>query len=317
MRGETFDKILHPEIILGRRGDSFLIKSYESARWFFDYDESFETWAARNPLALLELFPSLDHPMVHHHMICKKYFQEKPKNYRLGRDFAEVLAGVKSDIPIDKLPDRWFGFISFPNGTVKDDTGSVYGAYVFIGKGKETSAKPELREKKMIWASVIGESPVEGDHSCQHILMELEDSFEKTFRALEHDDDDRLKGEWERNGLTISSNAVDLRLEAMRAIVNSVLYINSLEPNLDDMRPSGHLSHGKRKKLREAGQNVNLCTIPVVAVNWSYMKDRSYNVSETYRREHLRWQRCGPGYSQVKLTTVKGHTVKFKKDEAE
>jgi len=67
---------------------------------------------------------------------------------------------------------------------------------------------------------------------------------------------------------------------------------------------------------KQAGSTVNLCTIPVFAINWNYKREKIYGIENTWRREHTRWQRYGPNLSQIKLVTVKGHEVKFKKTGA-
>jgi hypothetical protein len=242
--------------------------------------------------------------------MCKKFILERPPVYRLGKDFSEVLAGVENDIPMDRLPEKFFAYISFPKGTVTDDTGHIIGAYVFVGDAKETTAHPNLWGNKVLWMSIIGSSVYSDDYTTEHILMKCEDTFEETFNRLvikDHFRDYPIGKE-----LMDTPAAKRARLNACRSIVNSLLYIHSLEPNIDHLKPMTNLTHGQRRDLKDQGKNINLCTLPVIAVNWAYKRERVFGVDETWRSEHHRWQRCGPGNSQIKLTLVKGHKVKYK-----
>ena len=296
------NEILHPEILLGRRGEQKHIEMYDKS--LAEIDRNDNGWEFRIP----NIDPS--DAMVSHLIISKKFVMEKPPIYKIGRDFGKVLSGVKNDIPMDRLPDRWFGYIAFPRGVITDDTGNVYGAYVYIGDAKETTAKKELWGKRVIWISFVGDSPLVAvkDFSVQYVLMEIEEDFDKTFKSLEMVDNENFA----KNNYTKFSDRRGMRLNISRFAVNSVLYINSLEPNIERLGCHGNLTHGQRKKLRNTGQHINLCEVPVIAVNWSYQRPVQHNMSETWRSEHMRWQRCGAGLQDIKLITIKGHTVKFK-----
>ena len=313
---ETLSEVLHPEIILGRRGKESTVEQYKYSLSKVNFIEG-QGWITELPM---ELAIS---PLMHHLLIAKKFITEKPPVYRLGKDFGSVLAEIDNDIPVDKLPDNFFGFISLPEGVVSDDTGNVHGAYVFIGDAKYTALHPENYGKKIMWISTIGDAGKgvkfdeygEKDFTVSHVLIEPKGSFDDMYRSLPMADDDlaSFAGFKEKmSNRIVTKEASDQRLIATRCIVNAVLYIHSLEPNIDHLRPAGNLSHGDRRKLRASGKHVNLCTLPVIAVNWSYRRERVFGVDETWRREHSRWQRCGPQFSQIKLITIKGHKVVYK-----
>lgn len=306
---ETLSDVLHPEIILDRRGNEFQRELYRKTLHRIWYTE--DGWHAA-------LSPDVEKSnILQHLLITKKFTLEKPPVYRLGKDFAEVLAGVKNDIPIDRLPNRFFGYVSLPKNTIFDDTGPILGAYIFIGDAKETSMPPSDYGKRILWMSVLGDENIglpSHDITISHSIMELKDSFDSTFMALPNNDDDvvgaLLGGQIQK--IPIEEIDIEKRLEATRCLINAVLYIHSLEPNIDHLKPAGRFSHGDRRKLKAAGKHINLCSLPVIAINWSYRRERTYGIDETWRREHSRWQRCGPGYTQIKLITVKGHPVKYK-----
>lgn len=301
----TFSEIIHPELVLDRRGREYDREIYRDLFKEISYVEG-AGWKALLPPEMIS-----NEPLLHHFILTKKFSIEKPPVYRLGKDFGSVLANIDNDIPVDRLPERFFGYVSIPRGVIEDDTGHIDGGYVFIGDAKETSANPELWGKRVLWASINGASPVSpDDFSVQHILMELKGSFDEMYKSLPHID----AGPFSDGQL--SKEDLNQRLAAFRLIVNTVLYVHSLEPNVDDLRPASRLSHGDRRKMKAAGKNVNLCSVPIVAVNWSYQRERVFGVEETFRREHLRWQRCGPNFSQIKLITVKGHVVRYNKSGA-
>ncbi len=313
---ETLAEILHPEIVLGRRGEENTISEYKFALNKIKFTS--EGWETELPMALA------NSPLMHHFLLTKKFVDERPPVYRLGKDFASVLADIDNDIPVDKLPQNFFGYISLPRGAVTDDTGDVYGAYVFIGDAKYTALHPSNYGQRIMWISTVGDSgKVDGerDFSVSHLLMKPVGSFDEMFLSLPLSDDNLMESSLLGPGEMIlkkevSKKDVDQRLRATRCIVNAVLYIHSLEPNIDHLKPMSNLTHGDRKKVRATGRHINLCTIPVIAVNWSYKKERIYGMDETWRREHTRWQRCGPQFSQIKLVTIRGHAVKYKKHDA-
>lgn len=310
---QVLKEVLHPEMVLGRRGTVKQLTLYETTlpRCEFFADKG---WASH-----LKKDFGMDSTFENHVLLCKKFKQERPNVYRLGKDFAEVLSDVKNDIPVDRLPERFFGYISVPRGVLSDDTGAIFGAYVYIGDAKEGPVAESNWGKKILWMSMVGDSPHnEDDFSVQHTLMDLKGSFDEMYLSLKGVETD-INIFFEEGGIkkgrkTVSETVDSLkeeRLKAARCFINTVLYISSQEPNIDHLKPTNKMTNSERKKVGDP--HVNMCSLPVHAINWGYK--RTYTVGETYRGEHLRWQRCGTGLKEIKLVTVKGHIVRYQKED--
>lgn len=310
MSKQVLKEILHPEIVLGRRGTAKQFALYQTTLPMCEFVEG-RGWKSD-----LKSQFGMDDTFEQHILMAKKFKAEKPKSYRLGKDFAEILSNVKNDIPIDRLPERFFGYVSVPRGVLSDDTGAIYGAYIYIGDAQETPVANVEYGKKVLWMSMVGESPHgEDDFSVQHTLMELKGSFDEMYLSLKGIETDMklFIAEGKLNGERTVTETVDelkeMRLKSARCFINTVLYIHSLEPNIDHLRPTNNMTNSERKKVGDP--HINMCSIPVHAINWGYK--RAHSVEETFRREHPRWQRCGTGLSDIKLVMVKGHIVRYQK----
>lgn len=307
-----FSKLLHPEIVLGRRGSK---KQIEGLKEFIDavgIVEEPEDGGVRYSLnGVLGQFIKQDPILADHICMVAKFRKEKPQVYHVGHDFGEVLAGVSKDLPLDKLPKDFFGYIHFPENTVKDESGYVIGAYVYIGKGNQSPlGSAEDRAMQMMWVSYVQKNPYDEMEFTVCRLVSPITGYKDLRDMVSHTPFD--DAEMARSDIDFR----EARLPVYRFIINAVLYIHCQEPNLEDLRPKRHLSHSGKRKLAKQG-SINLCTVPIVAINWGFKRDRHYSVSETYVNDFYRWQRCGPQFSEIKLTRVKGHIRKYGgKDES-
>lgn len=112
------------------------------------------------------------------------------------------------------------------------------------------------------------------------------------------------------------SNPADARAfnDLVAAAVNTAVYVNSRDPEIEELKPLRMYSKQALSSLGQARRE-NLCTLPVKLVNWSYY--RHFNVDSTSVSAHLRWQPCGPGRRDVKLVWVKEHTRNYRQEESE
>ena len=231
--------------------------------------------------------------------IYKKFLSETQQIYHVQRDFLQALSGVDREIPIQFLPDRFFGFISFAPNTIRDDTGWVEGAYCYIGGIEETALTQRENTEKILW---IVYTTQEGS-TCS-LQVEL-----KPERLA-----DLLKELPNLDGIVLPPTLSPGQRDALRSIVyrtvlNTALYIHSQQPNLRRESGSGNLelSKTKQKEVRQNQQIPNACTVPVTFVNWGFEKPLRYRVGETSVSGHFRWQPCGTGRSEIKLIWIDEH----------
>ena len=305
---KRFAKLLHPEIVLGLKPGQVVMPSkmgsppvtekqiYAYAHAGIAYDEV--NGYTPGEAYMVQWQNSMTPSQWENFCITQKFKIERPPVYHAGKEFCKALQKMEPVIPVDLLPQRFFAYFSFPDGTVLDNEGDqILGIYVFVGEPKETPLLPELwsTSPKVFWAVYY---TVKGD--CARILMDLNER--KTFKELaEHLPVDR------------GGTKTDVNIFALA--MNLVLYVNSVDCDLHLAPPNKDMKPAEKKARQARGETINQCLLPVIYVSWNYQKPRLFHVDHAWVDTHLRWQRCGPNYSQVKLIWVKAHERTYKHDE--
>lgn len=319
-----FSHLIHPEIVLDTRGNLDTRAYYRDIlKHVYPRGEGKGVYGLYEKGKVLEpkddyipaftfnsqLINSVngDINMIDHWSLCRKFAIERPPVFHLSRDFAQALESIDKEIPIDILPERFFCYLSFPEKTIRDDTSWVQGAYVYIGPGYETTARPELQNEKVLWVSYMGyPAPGTWGHDVTRICIDVRPkTVSKLMESVKTVDVPENVPNREQLD-PVKRNAV------LRTIVNALIYIHSQDPAIDLLRPTRNLSKGSKQALIASGGHLNDCTLPVQLLNWSYQKPRERHVDETIVRAHPRWQRCGPQLSQVKWILIEEHVRRFK-----
>lgn len=313
-----FKRILHPEVVLGRRGSEEATSIYKLVRDVVTYDEKVKAWAVVG----LPLQNMVNEVMMDHFTLVRK-FQMDPEHrvFHIGKDFAEALMRFDREIPVEYLPEHFLGFISFPRETIYDEKDEVFGAYVYVGPRQGSSLKPSCeadRKTKVFWVSLV-----ESMH---------EDGSTGAVQRLAVDCVPGKVSEWFRNagscgdyyGMTqdaevskeYSEDALRKREVIFRLLMNTVLYIHSLDAELLKVRAESSLSRSQRIALERRGEGeFTDCTLPITLVNHNYHEKKEFSVDSTWVTTHPRWQPCGPKLSQVKLVWVRGHERVYREKE--
>lgn len=219
--------------------------------------------------------PPLD---VFHLLLQRLWLDSDRKIYKVAENFAHELAKIKRGVPLSKLPKLFTGYLLLPKHMTAPIIGEVEGAFVNIARHKL---------KDYIAITYISAEDRTQSYTSKINLTEKE--YEEWSNGTDNDDLDTF-------------------------IVNTVLYINSAFPDLQEQL--GVISSAptdKAIKLARKTFKYQQNLLPVINVGYRFEQERLYNVSDTWRRCHLRWQPCGVNRSEVKLVWVKGHPVKFKK----
>jgi hypothetical protein len=290
-------KILIPEIVKGSRSSGFpindlFIKECCSRLEFtengIEYDLDDSNFA--HTLSDINRRNAFAQAQRHH--------LEKAPSYHICEDFAKALLGLRErDIVEEYLPEKFFAYISIPSGIV----GNVTGAYIYIGPSDHRG--PFLKEhwdKKVIWISYFDEFQTDGFMPMGRLNFYLNDgkNISEIIDFYESDSLD-IEGREERRGLG-------------RLLLNAVLYIQSQDPELLLLKPTYKAPVSKQKSHTIDG-HLNLCTIPVHAINWDYKKTHLYTDSKIFVDGFLAWRRCGPRHSQIKLSWISEHEKTIKK----
>jgi hypothetical protein len=239
-----------------------------------------------------------------HALMCKDFRDAAAKSYYIPKDFALALSRLNKKIPLTHLPKDFIGYFHFAEGTfVKDDGTPVEGTYVRLNS---------TINEKMIESSSV--SPFEWESG------EKDWTFSQINVPLLNETAEDLLASVHREGnfsikTNVPSEAIPFRAALLTTVINAVLYLHSQDPEILKLRPIAEFTHSKRPEYKaKSGGNVNECTVPITLLNWSYGQGRQFSVDSTNVQTHLRWQPCGPEFSQVKLIWVKEHTRQYKKD---
>ncbi len=240
-----------------------------------------------------------------HFALAWKWRRGPGQVYHIGKDFAQAISRVEKDIPLDLLPERFFAYFSFPEGTFFETTegytAAVRGGFIFIGPGDETTSKI-AGGRRVVWINYDMVTPP------PHTLEATQFNFVNFMMPLEGSINallDAAPTYWE--GSPLDDNSI------IRAFINLAAYIHSTDPQLLPTRPAQTQSNSIRKEFFLKYGVANHCTLPVVFVSWAYKQPTVYSVDSTTVAGHFRWQRHGPEFSKVKLIWIEGHERHFKK----
>lgn len=288
-----FNRVIHPEVVLGLRGDP-------QEKNFYDYIHKNMAWDPKLGFGFDVNTEGMSQSQLDNLAITYKFRLERPPVYHVSSDFAKAMFHVDREIPVDLLPRPFFTYFSFPERTVWDGSDWVQGVYVYIGKGEQTTVGLHLWEELSFWAvyQTYGKFPFTS--GCARMLCGLRDGkFAEMIDGLRQDDD-----------------SINYDSSVFRLALNLALYVNSLGPDLQKAPVDAKLKPAERKALRETqGAFINQCTLPLTLVSWNYLKRREFSVDSTWVDMHPRWQRCGPGFGQVKLIWVRAHERHYNNKE--
>lgn len=303
-------RIVYPEVVLNRRGPEPV------RQWIAEYCKKIKRVEIDGRPFYEVCGNELDEIGNHHFIFCKLFRESGGKTYYVPSEFARALADIDQALPIQYLPEKFFGWIQFGEGALVDDTGPVDGAFVYIGPAEFTGlcneGKPYGPTEKIIDISAMNKPPQEGGIGVifkysVDLRSEKVSELSKEMPVIDVED---LK-----QFMTPGVDPVQSRNRVIRALLNAVLYLSSQDPEVMKLRPLEEMSHRARSEYRKTHPIDNCCTIPITVLNWSYKDEREYSVDETFVRTHPRWQRVGPERGEIKLIWVKGHVRRFKKDE--
>lgn len=223
--------------------------------------------------------------------LAKRHLVTKAPTYHLCRGFALALMGMRDrEVVGDLLPETFTGYVSIPSGLI----GNISGAYIHIGEAdKHTPFKPENWGRRVVWIAYFEET-AEGNVYIGRMNFFLINHTGMTVQEIVKSYDPSYSFD--------SSQ----RAELTKLLLNTVLYLGSQDPELLALKPSFG-APVKKQNAHTVSGHLNLCTIPVIAVNWDYQRLTEYDTATTHVDGFLAWRRCGPNHSQIKLSWIREH----------
>ena len=223
-----------------------------------------------------------------------------PRVFLMSEDFSSQLLKVDLKIAENFLPPvGWSGVIEFPwpfqcgrdfhrNAVVIFGRASTGGERTVAVLCPDYSSSGKILETRSILTiPIIDGAPIE---DC----IAFTESVNRKRSIL----DDHYH----------SGNAIST--ECMAFILKACTYIVSSHPDLSPLLPPPPPTTSKPKKI--AGWLHENYPLPVARVGYSFHGDRIRHVGETSVRSHFRWQKFGPGLSQIKLIWIDEHTRHYK-----
>lgn len=324
------NRVIMPEIVLGRRGHPQVIEAYKhfmkGIHKVWNEEEKIHKWLI--PAVSDRTTGAPDANLANHHLMCRLFRDNNGKVYYIGKDFAQALSKFDREIPIDTLPKKFYGYIQFAEGALQDDSGFVDGAFVTIATLEDMGySKEEGDLDSDLGISIsygnLGKDPSMGSPTaCKFasVLKRLH-TVEHLYDSTAHVDDQisqelvasLIKGAKQPAERT-EKIIKDLRLPVIRAIINTIVYIHSADPDLEKLAPLDQFSNKKRSEVRKTQSVENHLSVPVTLVGWKYHAANAYTVDQTKVSAHMRWQRCGVKNSQVKLIFINEHIRRYRKE---
>jgi hypothetical protein len=294
-------QLVHPEVVLNRRGERFRRMAYAEGMAGIELDSSYPRLPISTPIS--------ERVILEHLYFCKRFVERRAPTFWITESFLDALKHIDHEIPMALLPDSFLAYFAFPPGTMSDGKEEVEGAYVYLGNEPQFTQAALLPGEKVFWAYTIKASPPPKVWSFGKLYTELETG--KKFSELLA----QLNFVGENSVSSLSFQKAPLVVEELyRVVLNATLYLHSENPSLEPMRAHGSsgLSQTQARKLKQkAGGKLNLTTIPITLIHFNDQRVRNYSMDATQVRGHFRWQRCGEHLFRVKLIWIDEHERHF------
>ena len=309
------NKVLHPEILLGRRGDKSLISYLKTAMSGVTIDESGERiltdingfdYLIWSPIAhfndinkirnkLLKFPREISKNSDNLHMILQKmpearYLMETlgvlkrhqanlSHCYYVSPAFFSELKNFKGKIPLDILDPKFSAYIAIPDETpFPGDLENSYweGFYVRFNLANVLQIVVVIKDKKT--------------KELRLCYIAIDKQTMLDFITKEDEE------------FTVAP--------MIRLIANILVFIHSPGSLQIPLSPFISLTKEDKLKAKQAKIPVNGSSLDLILINWAYQTLASTK-SETERVAHWRWQRVGPELKAVRAVLIKATTVRF------
>lgn len=279
-----FNKIIHPEIVLDRRGPLETRKVYKD---FFTN---------------LKLNLKIKDNVLQGHAITCSYFRSYGGVvYHVPERFSDSLLRLEKDISTSFFPKKLNCFFSFASEKFIENGDYYVGAYVLRNEKYDNNHPffmiSFVTSKNYIYNFDYPFSFSEG-LTIDQVIKNVDE-----YKYLQ--------------GMTLGLDRgfSELRKKLVRLVFNLSIFLNSEGADFFSLPPMINESNTKKKKYEAKHEHVNECTLPIVLLNRNFHEGRQYSIDKTIVNSFPRWQPFGEKFSKIKLIWVKSHERKFNKGE--
>jgi hypothetical protein len=300
-----FERVLHPEIVLGLRGSRSFLEFYKKlGESLFVKDGSTIINYDRNDSISQLLFS--DEIFRKHYLLTQEFKKSRGNVFYLNKNLVEALGSIDREIPIDLLPPRFSGYFLFEEGSVFDEETEIEGGYVSVTDGAEAGMIEEYWGTPVLWMSYIPKTENHGFGPISSLLCEL--TREKLSQIIERTP---TKDVILHSRIEPDEKTREKRNRIWRILLNSTIYLHASGVSIQKCPSFSSLGISK-KELKRRKISLNLTKVPIFLVDKSFSIKREYSVDQTVVRSHFRFQRHGKESKEVKLVLVREHERYYK-----
>lgn len=302
------EHLLHPELILDRRGPKSVRQTYVellNAIELHDDDGELRFYHDRisDPQVMrLCQFAVQNKPALRAYELWKRFKVTRAECFYLPRSFCKALRSVDKELVYEDFPSEFIGYFALPKGAYQTPTGfEINGGYVRIHRPTREQVIPAERYLQMIFMA-----DVDSEEGPRIISQQMPLLPNKTLREGVDD--------WAAKSKEVDPRLCTLMHELGKIVVNAVLFIFHMDETIVALKPNGNRSNRERQALKQKQQGMeNACTVPVNVVSFDFHQNRtlSYSVESTDVVGYWRTQHWGPRRDLVKKVFIEAHTRHF------
>lgn len=309
----NLSQIIHPEIVLGKRGPKHLTKMYNISFELIRKNDDGEISVSvpdhlagnENAEMLMEAFVK-DSIFLYGQLSSKLFKDQEGECYYIPSEFVKCLSKIDRNIPVHLFKDDFTAYFHFGKDSISDESGLVCGGYISFYRYEEYQKMliTYFNDEYQTSSSFLANLNILENSTLSDVSKNVENMF-TDYNILgvpmnNADDKDKI---------------LKKRYPIYLAILNAAIYTKSQDPDIRMLEPLYVMNKRKAEKARkklDGPEPVNTCSLPISILNWNYHEERSYSKESTWVASHPRWQRCGEALKDVRLIFVKGHSRHFK-----
>lgn len=246
------------------------------------------------------------------------YFKAKKEDrkiYVIAQDFFSKFKHVNlAALQFKHLPENLTGYVELPEIILDDEGMEIKGFFFYIGERKNICSavwpdpkqdKPYEVTDKVICFGYSDPQLTTNGFAWTHIPVNQDIRIEDSHKNVEMISLSVI------DSLDIVESVRNDYPKHLAIMFNILAYLNTGEPDIREFKNPVRYQSPTSKTPVKADKH--LSDTKIVQVGFSFKKERLAHTDEWAVLPFMRWQPCGKGLSEIRLTYVSGHTRHHKK----
>lgn len=298
------DRLITPEIIKDLRGNANLREIIKKGLDSLELKDLSYTLKQESPYSDMLLKDHNSRNFIYSSKLWLAY--AKDKVYYFPKDFTSALNRIRCNLNGNLFQDNFFAYFQFPENTFDLNFFKASGCFVSVipAEALDRSIDPNYRKKCASKTIVLIAIDNLSDMTNASPIFYTYLYVNKESSSLEEEINNLIVyGKLESYKVPVSNIKTCLNL-----VMNALLYVHSQNPEIEELKSQRTLTKSQKKQQKEKGKE-NMGYLPLTLVNWDYGKEKTqlYKQDKIFIDTYLRWQKCGPSLTQIKLIWVKEH----------